>query len=163
MAQRFYSQLDLDTFDRFNRELVGDVVNEKDGIIFQQVVVYKISVKDTKTNVYGETVGGKVFKSGVQIASLVDAEDQTTNTDEFGPDRVQNVSFSFLRKTLRDIEFVVDVGDIVNWNEGFWEITSKNENQLIGGQTDANYIHSVVCSAYLTRLSHLNIERVRSL
>mgnify|MGYP001299105910 FL=1 len=162
MAQRFYSQLDLDTFDRFNRELVGDVVNEKDGIIFQQVVVYKISVKDTRTNVYGETVGGKVFKSGVQIASLVDAEDQTTNTDEFGPDRVQNVSFSFLRKTLRDIEFVVDVGDIVNWNEGFWEITSKNENQLIGGQTDANYIHSVVCSAYLTRLSHLNIERVRS-
>ena len=162
MAQRFYSQLDLDTFDRFNRELVGDVVNEKDGIIFQQVVVYKISVKDTKTKVYGETVGGKVFKSGVQIASLVDAEDQTTNTDEFGPDRVQNVSFSFLRKTLRDIEFVVDVGDIVNWNEGFWEITSKNENQLIGGQTDANYIHSVVCSAYLTRLSHLNIERVRS-
>jgi PAS domain-containing protein len=162
MAQRFYSQLDLDTFDRFNRELVGDVVNEKDGIIFQQVVVYKISVKDTRTNVYGETVGGKVFKSGVQIASLVDAEDQTTNTDDFGPDRVQNVSFSFLRKTLRDIEFVVDVGDIVNWNEGFWEITSKNENQLIGGQTDANYIHSVVCSAYLTRLSHLNIERVRS-
>ena len=162
MAQRFYSQLDLDTFDRFNRELVGDVVNEKDGIIFQQVVVYKISVKDTRTNVYGETVGGKVFKSGVQIASLVDAEDQTTNTDEFGPDREQNVSFSFLRKTLRDIEFVVDVDDIVNWNEGFWEITSKNENQLIGGQTDANYIHSVVCSAYLTRLSHLNIERVRS-
>ena len=163
MAQSFYSQLDLDTFDRFNRELVGDVVNEKDGIIFQQVEVYKISAKDTKTNIYGETVGGKVYEAGVQIASLVDAEDQTTNTDEFGPDRVQNVSFSFLRKTLRDIEFVVDVGDIVNWNDGFWEITSKNENQLIGGQTDANYIHSVVCSAYLTRISHLNIERVRSI
>ena len=163
MAQRFYSQLDLDTFDRFNRELVGDVVNEKDGIIFQQVEVYKISAKDTKTNIYGETVGGKVYEAGVQIAALVDAEDQTTNTDEFGPDRVQNVSFSFLRKTLRDIEFVVDVGDIVNWNDGFWEITSKNENQLVGGQTDANYIHSVVCSAYLTRISHLNIERVGSI
>ena len=163
MAQRFYSQLDLDTFDRFNRELVGDVVNEKDGIIFQQVEVYKISAKDTKTNIYSETVGGKVYEAGVQIAALVDAEDQTTNTDEFGPDRVQNVSFSFLRKTLRDIEFVVDVGDIVNWNDGFWEITSKNENQLVGGQTDANYIHSVVCSAYLTRISHLNIERVGSI
>ena len=73
MAQRFYSQLDLDTFDRFNRELVGDVVNEKDGIIFQQVEVYKISAKDTKTNIYGETVGGKVYEAGVQIASLVDA------------------------------------------------------------------------------------------
>ena len=48
--------------------------------------------------------------------------------------------FSFLRQSLRDIEFVVDVGDVVNWNEGFWEITNKNENQLVGGQTDADYI-----------------------
>ena len=55
----FLLNLDLDTFDKFNRELVGDVVNEKDGIIFQQVEVYKISVKDTRTNIYGETVGGK--------------------------------------------------------------------------------------------------------
>ena len=68
-----------------------------------------------------------------------------------------------MRKTLRDIEFVVDVGDIVNWNEGFWEITNKSENQLVGGQTNADYIHSVVCNAYLTRLSHLNIERMRSI
>ena len=75
MAQRFYSDLDLATFDKFNRELVGDVVNEKDGIIFQQVVVYKISVKDTRTNIYGETVGGKVFRARGKVAALVDSED----------------------------------------------------------------------------------------
>ena len=64
MAQRFYSRLDLDTFDKFNKELVGDAKEDKDGIIFQQVDVYKISVSDTKTNIYGETVGGKVFRDG---------------------------------------------------------------------------------------------------
>ena len=37
MAQRFYSDLDLDTFDKFNKELVGDAAESKDGIIFQQV------------------------------------------------------------------------------------------------------------------------------
>ena len=42
MAQRFYSRLDLDTFDKFNKELVGDAAESKDGIIFQQVDVYKI-------------------------------------------------------------------------------------------------------------------------
>ena len=36
-----------------------------------------------------------------------------------------------------------------------------NENQLIGGQTDFN--HSVVCNTFLNRISHLNIERVRSI
>ena len=35
-----------------------------------------------------------------------------------GPDRVQTVTFSFLRQSLRDIDFVVDVGDVVNWNDG---------------------------------------------
>ncbi len=68
-----------------------------------------------------------------------------------------------MRRVLREIEFVVDVGDVVNWNDGFWEINSKNENQLIGGQTSGDYNYSVVCEAYLTRLSHLNIERVRSI
>ena len=41
MAQRFYSRLDLDTFDKFNKELVGDAKEGKDGIIFQQVVGLK--------------------------------------------------------------------------------------------------------------------------
>ena len=44
------------------KELVGEAVESKDGIISQEVVVYKISVQDTQTNVYGETVGGKVYK-----------------------------------------------------------------------------------------------------
>ena len=49
-----------------------------------------------------------------------------------------------------------------SFNKSYTEF-SYNENQLVGGQTDADYIHSVVCNAYLTRLSHLNIERVRSI
>ena len=163
MAQRFYSRLDLDTYDKFNKELDGDAKEDKEGIIFQQVDVYKISVSDTKTNIYGETVGGKVFRDGVRLNAIIDAADQTTNTDEFGPDRVQTVTFSFLRQSLRDIDFVVDVGDVVNWNDGYWEINSKNENQLIGGQTATDSNYSVVCEAYLMRISHLNIERVRSI
>ena len=86
MSSRFYSQKDIDTFDKFNKELVGDLSTSKDGIIYQPVVVYKVSVYDTEVNMYGETSSGKVYKPGVQISAIVDAEDQTTTTDEFGPD-----------------------------------------------------------------------------
>ena len=163
MAGRYYPQKDIDTFDKFNKELVGDLYTGKDGIINQEVIIYKISVQDTEVNMYGETSSAKVYKPGVQVSAIVDAEDQTTTTDEFGPDRVQTVTFSFLRQSLRDIDFVVDVGDVVNWNDGYWEINSKNENQLIGGQTATDSNYSVVCEAYLMRISHLNIERVRSI
>ena len=161
MPSRFYSQKDIDTFDKFNKELVGNLSTEQDGIINQPVIIYKVSVTDTEVNMYGETSQGKVFKPGVQIVALVNAEAQTTTTDEFGPDLQQLATFSFVRQSLVDLSFVVEIGDVINWNDGYWEISSVNENQLIGGQT--SYDHSVVCSTFLVRISNLNIERVRSI
>tara|TARA_Y100001937_G_scaffold73671_1_gene100171 strand:+ start:2710 stop:3195 length:486 start_codon:yes stop_codon:yes gene_type:complete len=161
MPSRFYSQKDIDTFDKFNKELVGNLATEQDGIINQPVIIYKVSVTDTEVNMYGETSQGKVFKPGVQAVALVEAEDQTTTTDEFGPDLNQNAVFSFIRQSLVDIDYVIEIGDVINWNDGYWEISSINENQLVGGQVD--YKHSVVCSTYLIRISHLNIERIRSI
>ena len=142
MPSRFYSQRDIDTFDKFNKELVGNLSTGADGIINQEVIVYKVSVY-------------------VQLVALVEADDQTTTTDEFGPDLQQLATFSFVRQSLVDLSFVVEIGDVINWNDGYWEISSVNENQLIGGQT--SYDHSVVCSTFLVRISNLNIERVRSI
>ena len=161
MPSRFYSQKDINTIDKFNKELVGDLVSGKDGVINQTVVVYKVSTYDTETNMYGETADGKVYKPGVQVTALIDAEDQTTTTDEFGPDLQQTGLFSFVRQSLVDISFVLEIGDIIDWNSGYWEISSINESQFVGGQTDFN--HSVICNAFLVRMAHLNIERVRSI
>ena len=161
MPSRFYPQKDIDTIKKFNQELVGDVSAGKDGIIYQPVIIYKISAYDTEVNMYGETADGKIYNSGVQVSALVAADDQTTTTDEFGPDLAQIALFSFLRQTLVDISYVVEIGDIIDWNSGYWEISSISENQLVGGQTDYN--HSVVCNAFLVRISNLNIERVRSI
>jgi hypothetical protein len=161
MASRFYPQKDIDTFDKFNKELVGDIYSGKDGIIYQPVVIYKVSVYDTEENMYGESSDGKVYKDGIEVSALVEADDQTTTTDEFGPDLQQTALFSFVRQSLEDISYVIDIGDVLEWNSGYWEISSINENQLVGGQTD--YIHSVVCNAFLVRISNLNIERVRSI
>ena len=161
MGSRFYPQKDIDTFDKFNKELVGDLNSNKDGIIYQPVIIYKVSAYDTEVNLYGETASGKVYKPGVQITCLVAAEDQTTTTDEFGPDFQQSGIFSFLRQSLVDISYVVEIGDIIDWNSGYWEVSSISENQLVGGQTGNN--HSVVCDTFLVRISNLNIERVRSI
>ena len=56
---------------------------------------------------------------------------------------------------------VLEIGDLIDWNYGYFQIGSINENQLIGGQFNQNF--SVVASAFLIRKSSIQIERVRSI
>ena len=161
MAGRFLPQRDLDVFTRVNKELIGDIRLGKDGIINQQVVLYKVSAHDTQTNLYGEATSGKRWKDGVKFACLVDAEDFDWNTDEFGPDDQQNASFHILRQSLIDLSLVPEVGDVFEWNWAYFEINGINENQLIGGLQDNNW--TVTCNTFRVRFSNLNIERIRSI
>ena len=161
MPGRFLPQRDLDVFQRVNKELIGDIRLGKDGIINQQIVLYKISAYDTMTNLYGEATGGKRFKPGIKFACIIEAEDFDYNTDEFGPDEQQNATFHILRQTLIDLSLVPELGDIIEWNWAHFEINAVNENQLIGGQQDDNW--SMSCFTHRTRFSNTNIERIRSI
>ena len=162
MAGRFLPQRDVDLITRVSRELVGDKQGNKDGLINQECVVYKPSLHETAVNMYGEAAGGKkVYKNGVQMNALVSADDFDFNTDEFGPDAQQNVTFSFIRQAFIDASMVLEIGDLIDWNYGYFEVGSINENQLIGGQFNQNF--SVVASTFLIRKSSVQIERVRSI
>ena len=162
MAGRFLPQRDVNLITRVTRELVGDKQNSKDGLINQECVVYKPSLQESSVNMYGEAAGGKkVYKNGVEMNALVAADDFDFNTDEFGPDAQQNVVFSFLRQSFIDASMVLEIGDLIDWNYGYFEVGSINENQLIGGQFDQNF--SVVATTFLIRKSSIQIERVRSI
>ena len=160
MAGRFLSTRDNDFFHKVNKELLGDSFRSKEGIINQEVTIYQLDAKETSTNMYGEASTGKSWKDGVTLKCLIDAEDFDFNTDEFGADRQQNASFSFLRDSVLEANIVITIGDVINWNYAYFTISSLNENQLIGGMQDQNF--SVIATAYLTRLSSLGIEQVRA-
>ena len=161
-SSRFYSQKDIVTFDKFNKELVGDLSTSKDGIINQEVTIYKPSLQESSTNMYGEAAGGKkIYKNGVQMNCLINASDFDYNQDDFSVDNRQTVEFSFLRQSFIDASMVLEIGDLIDWNYGYFEVGSINENQLIGGQFNQNF--SVVASTFLIRKSSVQIERVRSI
>ena len=156
---RYYPQKDLDTIEKFNRELIGEPNLSKDGIIDQFVILYRVSVYETETNMYGEASEGKVYKQGVKLPCIVDAEDFDFQYTDFGPDNKQNVSFAFQRAYLVEVDLKPDIGDILKWNEGYFEVNTYNENQLIGGNPDNS--HSIVVSAHLTRMPTTNLEEYR--
>ena len=159
MAQRFYGNKDLATFEKFNRELIGEPNISDDGIIDQFVILYRTSVYDTETNMYGEASEGKVYKQGVKLPCIVDASDFDFNYDDFGPDNRQSVSFAFQRAYLVEVDLKPEIGDIMQWNDGYFEVDKFNENQLIGGSPDNS--HSIVVSANLVRRPTVNLEEYR--
>ena len=159
MAQRYYGAKDLATIEKFNRELLGEPNIDDCGIIDQFVILYRTSVYDTETNMYGEASEGKVYKQGVKLPCIVNAEDFNFEYDDFGPDNKQNVSFAFQRAYLVEVDLKPDIGDILKWNDGYFEIKNYNENQLVGG--DPTKSHSIVVQAHLVRMPTTNLEEYR--
>ena len=160
MASRYWPTRDTNLAKRFNDELVGNLKDGKCGIIGQEVILYRVSTYETETNMYGESGGGKVYEAGVKLSCIIDAQDFDFETNEFGPDSRQEATFSFQRDMLIDVNFRPDIGDIVSWNLGYFEITKTNENQLVAGDYNKNW--TISCTANLTRISSLNIEQTRA-
>ena len=160
MASRYWPTRDTNLAKRFNDELVGNLKDDKCGIIGQEVILYRVSTYETETNMYGESGGGKVYEAGVKLSCIIEAEDFDFNMDEFGADTRQEAQFHFQRDMLIDVNFRPDIGDIVSWNHGYFEINGTNENQLVGGDYNKNW--TISCTAILTRINNLNIEETRA-
>jgi len=123
-------------------------------IIEQIIVVYKINPDQTKSTIYGEAMN-KVYYSGVETSCLVESDPQSTSYEGFGPDVKKGTIFRFHQKLCEAKEIYPEIGDIVMWENTFFEISNIVENQFLGGQPEKNY--SLLCNAHMTRKSKLNI------
>ena len=63
-----------------------------------------------------------------------------TASDEFGADVNTSVELYFHRTTLSEAGFYPEIGDIVDWNDTYFEINAVTEPQLIAGHQ--NFKHS---------------------
>jgi hypothetical protein len=147
---RYFSQRDLNLVSQFNAELMGDIVE----VLIQ---VFKISPTETKTNIYGETAAetGKWYMPAIQISSLVERADMTAEYDDFGPSRNQDYIFKMREKMLKQVNFYPEIGDIVLFNDRYYEIDNVVQEQLLGGQPDKS--HSIICNGHYTKITSLNV------
>jgi hypothetical protein len=158
----FGSNRDFDLLVSINRELLKDVVE-------QEILVYKISIPDTTTNLYGEALQ-KTYMEPVKFNCLITRGDQVIDITEMGPDLGRNASFALLRQDLEDIQLVAEVGDIVMWQEDYYEVDLVKENQLFYGRNSDYNIQrtagygssiSIVLDCHLTRADRVGIARQR--
>ena len=147
---RYFSQRDLNLVAQFNAELMGDIVE----VLVQ---IFKISPTETKTNIYGETAAetGKWYMPAIQISSLIERADMTAEYDDFGPSRNQDYVFKMREKMLKQVNFYPEIGDIVLFNDRYYEIDNVVQEQLLGGQPDKS--HSIICNGHYTKITSLNV------
>ena len=156
----FGSNRDFQLFVGINRELLKDVVE-------QEILLYKLSITDTDTNIYGEALQ-KTFLEPVKLNCLITRGDQVIDVDEFGPDLGREASFALLKQDLVDIQLVPEVGDIVMWHEDYYEVDTVRENELFYGRNNDYNLErtgghgasiSLILDSHLTRADRVGIAR----
>ena len=140
-----------------------------------EVEIYKLSLSDTEMNLYSES-SKKVYFNPLRFFCLVNKDEQTMNDIDTGMDTTQTLQFKFLRDDLTEKELVLSEGDIIKFDERFYEIDNVNSQQYwmgrnletipvtTEGRVDQSYGYnvSIVAQTHLTRLSQLNLQEVRS-
>jgi len=165
----FGSARDISMFRKINRELLGDVIT-------QQLAVYKYALDKTKVNMYGEASGGRWFNGPTLLNSLITIQNKTDGTSEFGVDFNWSIKAAFLKDDLLDANLVVEIGDVILYQESYFEVDVAtdtqyfvgkdpqypyNTNPLNPGLEQFGYNVSLICEAHYIPADRVNIIKQR--
>ena len=146
---KFVSSKDFEFFQHINREISAEIVDTL-------VTLYKLNLDYVNTNIYGESTE-KISYTGVELSAFVDYRDNVAVSDAgFGIDQEQEAEFRFVRSILKERHVYPEIGDIIGYNDAFYEINNIREVQLIAGRP--GYNESIICETHLTRRSNIQIE-----
>ena len=125
---------DISLFRHLNRELLGNIIT-------QQCAFYKYVLDKTPVNMYGEASTEKYFEGPVLLNSLITVGDNTSPTSELGVDFDWSITAAFLRDDLVEANVHPEVGDIILYQESYFEIDNTNITQFFAGK-DPDYPYS---------------------
>ena len=144
---RYFTRRDVRMMNSVNGELMTDIIE-------QIVQIFKVNANETSANLYGESME-KLYYAPVETSCYVESDQRSTLYEGFGPDVKKGTLFRFHQKLCEIKEIYPEVGDIIAWENAFFEVTNVVENQFLGGQPEKNY--SLICNAHMTRKSKLNL------
>ena len=165
----FGSSRDASFVRGLNRELLGDVIT-------QQCAFYKVNLEKTVSNIYGESTGKRYFSEPVLLNCRITRTDPKFDNTDLGRDYIRTVTFSFLRDDLTSFNVFPELGDIIMYYEGYYEVEQSYDNQLwVGkdpdypynsnplnpGLEDFGYSVSINCVAHYIPADKVNLTRER--
>ena len=163
----FGSARDASLVRSINRELINDFID-------MEVAFYKLSLEDTRSNMYDES-DSKVYYQPMRINCLIEKGEKNYVGEDAGYDSTREGFFNFLRDDLKDKNIIIEEGDIIEYDNEFYEIDGVGSSQYWTGRnpaTDIGFVKgdrdefglsvAIKVTAHVTRRNRLNIQEVRS-
>ena len=144
-----------------NAELLNAVVDT-------EIEFFKLIVESSNSNIYGESES-KSYYDSILIPCLITKESKTANMDDYGHTYTRTAQFGISRDILEKAGFYPEVGDIVLWDNEYYELDNVDANQYFAGKnpdtwpngSQHGYSVSILCDAHATRQTPLGIKNLR--
>lgn len=135
----FTGQKEKDLVKAVNDELIEKVIG-------QSILYYPISIEDTNFHpLYGEAIV-KNFLPPVRVHVLIEWDDYTTTTNNFGIDRIATMTVKFHRRRLtEDQDLFVKEGDFIKYEDHYYEIVELKEPSRLFGQDKEVFEINAIC------------------
>jgi len=137
-------------------------------IVDTEIEFYKLIVERTESNIYGESEA-KTYYDSILIPCLITKDDKTANMDDYGHSYTRTAQFAIARDILERADFMPEVGDIVFWDNEYYELENVDIKQYFTGKNPVTwpngdqhgYAVAVLCNAHTTRQTPLGIKNLR--
>ena len=157
----FGGQRDAKFLASINSELINAIIDT-------EIEFYKLVVESSNSNLYGESES-KSYYDSILIPCLITKDDKNSNMDDYGHTYTRTSKFAIARDILVTADFYPEVGDIVFWDNEYFELDNVDANQYFVGKnpetwpngSDHGYSVSVVVDAHTTRQTPQGILDMR--
>ncbi len=163
----FGSGRDASLIRSINKELLRYIDTE--------VLHYKAILDSTNENIYGESTRRQYY-TATRISAFIQKDQRTANSDDMGVDFTRTSQFRFLRDSLKDLNIIIEEGDIISWDNEYYEVDNvrrtqfwfeRNPESLLGNISgeltdEFGYNVAIVAECHVINRSTINIEEVRS-
>jgi hypothetical protein len=99
---------------------------------------------------------------------FITKEEKTSNMDDYGHTYTRTAQFAISRDILERADFYPEVGDIVFWDNEYYELDNVDANQYFAGKIQKHgqmaishgYSVSILCDAHATRQTPQGITNI---
>jgi hypothetical protein len=144
-----------------NSELLNSIVDT-------EIEFFKLVIEQSNSNIYGES-DSKSYYDSILIPCLITKNNKTSNMDDYGHTYTRTAQFGISRDILERADFYPEVGDIIAWDNEYYEVDNVDANQYFTGKnpdtwpngSTHGYSVSIIVDAHATRQTPLGIRNLR--